>query len=112
MSSRNAYLAGVDRSRALALSRALRSVDDAWRQGERDARLLEKTGQSVLSATPGVIADYFAVVAPETLAPVDQADAGAIVIVAAKVGATRLIDNLILGQNRMAAAAAAEASAP
>ena len=104
MSSRNAYLAGEDRSRALALSRALRAADDAWRLGERDARLLEKKGHDVLSATPGVTADYFAVVAPETLVPVDQADAGAIVIVAAKVGATRLIDNVILGQNRMSAA--------
>jgi pantoate--beta-alanine ligase len=111
MSSRNAYLAGDDRVRALALSRALRAVDDAWRLGERDARSLEKVGQGVLSGTPGVTADYFAVVAPESLSPVAQADTGAIVIVAARVGPTRLIDNLILGQNRIPAPAA-EVSAP
>ena len=111
MSSRNAYLAGDDRVRALALSRALRAVDDAWRLGERDARSLEKAGQGVLSGTPGVTTDYFAVVAPESLSPVAQADTGAIVIVAARVGPTRLIDNLILGQNRIPAPAA-EVSAP
>jgi pantoate--beta-alanine ligase len=50
----------------------------------------------VLDATPGVLTDYFAIVAPETLEPVDTASAGAIVLVAARVGPTRLIDNLIL----------------
>ena len=100
MSSRNAYLSGNDRSRALALSRALRAVDDAWRRGERDGRSLEAMGQGVLSGTSNVVTDYFALVAPETLDPVDQAEAGTIVIVAARVGPTRLIDNLILGQPR------------
>ena len=97
MSSRNAYLVGDDRVRALALSRALQAVDAAWRNGERDPRALEARGRAVLSSTDGVEPDYFAVVAPGTLEPADDAREGTIVIVAARVGPTRLIDNMILG---------------
>ena len=96
MSSRNAYLSAADRAHARALSGALRAVDAAWRGGQRDVARLETIGRDVLSATTGVVADYFAIVAPETLEPVAMAEPGAIVIVAARVGQTRLIDNLIL----------------
>ena len=97
LSSRNAYLAGDDRVHARALSRALGAVDAAWRRGEHDARALETIGGEVLAATPGVVADYLAVVEPETLEPALRAQEGSIVIIAARVGPTRLIDNLILG---------------
>ena len=97
MSSRNAYLKGEDRMRALGLSRALTAVDDAWTTGERNPRALEAIGRGVLASTGGVSADYFALVAPDTLEPADDAREGTIVIVAARVGPTRLIDNLILG---------------
>jgi pantoate--beta-alanine ligase len=96
MSSRNAYLVGEDRVRARALSRALRAVDVAWRGGEQRVPELESIGREVLDGTSGVSTDYFAIVASETLEPVTTATAGAIVIVAARVGPTRLIDNLIL----------------
>jgi pantoate--beta-alanine ligase len=96
MSSRNAYLSAADRARARALSGALRAVDAAWRGGQRDVARLERIGRDMLSAATGVVTDYFAIVAPETLEPAVTADPGAIVIVAAKVGQTRLIDNLIL----------------
>ena len=96
MSSRNAYLVGEDRVRARALSGALRAVDDAWRRGEQRVGPLEAAARQVLDATSGVQTDYFAIVAPESLEPLDHADSGALVIVAARVGPTRLIDNLIL----------------
>jgi pantoate--beta-alanine ligase len=96
MSSRNAYLLGQDRVRARALSGALRTVDEAWRHGEHRVDALEQAGRAVLDATSGVQTDYFAIVAPETLEPLTTAAGGAIVIVAARVGPTRLIDNLIL----------------
>jgi pantoate--beta-alanine ligase len=96
MSSRNAYLVGEDRVRARALSRALRAVDVAWRGGEQRVPELESIGREVLDGTSGVSTDYFAIVASETLEPVTTARAGTIVIVAARVGPTRLIDNIIL----------------
>jgi pantoate--beta-alanine ligase len=99
MSSRNAYLSADDRVHALALSRALGAVDAAWQRGSRNLGELEQIGLKILRETPGVVTDYFALVAPETLEPATDAAAGTIVIVAARVGRTRLIDNTILGRS-------------
>jgi pantothenate synthetase len=57
---------------------------------------LELAGRAVLDATSGVIADYFAVAEPHRLDPVPEAAAGSVVMVAARVGKTRLLDNIIL----------------
>ena len=97
LSSRNAYLTPGDRREALALSRALRTVEASWRSGITDARELERLGRDVLTEANGVTPDYFAVVDPRELAPAERASAGTVVIVAARVGSTRLIDNIILG---------------
>lgn len=96
LSSRNTYLKGDDRRAALALSRALRAVEQAWRGGEADPRALERRGLDVLRA-PGVTPEYLALV-DETLRPVARADARTVVVVAARVGRTRLIDNVVLGE--------------
>ena len=96
LSSRNVYLSAEDRVQALTLSRALRAVEAEWRGGVTDARALERTGQRVLAEASGVVPDYFAVVNPVDLAPAARAEAGSIVITAARVGRTRLIDNVIL----------------
>jgi pantoate--beta-alanine ligase len=96
LSSRNAYLKGDDRRAALALSRALRAVEQAWRGGEANPRALERRGMEVLRA-PGVAPEYLALV-DEHLQPVTRADARTVAVVAARVGATRLIDNVILGE--------------
>lgn len=96
MSSRNAYLAGSERTRATALYRGLRAAQDAWRTGERDAPSLELTARSVIDAEGGVAVQYLEVVHPETLEGVSRAEPGSVIAVAAFVGGTRLIDNLIL----------------
>jgi pantoate--beta-alanine ligase len=96
MSSRNAYLSADERVRARALSQALGAARDRWRAGERRAAELELAGRAVLDATSGVIADYFAVAEPHRLDPVPEAAAGSVVMVAARVGKTRLLDNIIL----------------
>jgi pantoate--beta-alanine ligase len=101
LSSRNAYLGPSDRQAALALSRALGQMNRAWTAGTHDAGTLEARGRAVLAATPGVDVEYLAVVEPERLEPVAHADAGAVVMVAARVGKTRLIDNIILGKDRL-----------
>jgi len=96
LSSRNAYLDPDQRRAALALSRALRAVEQAWRGGESNPAVLERRGMEVLRAT-GVTPEYLAVVG-EAMRPVKQADARAVVVIAARVGATRLIDNVVLGE--------------
>jgi pantoate--beta-alanine ligase len=96
LSSRNAYLKGDDRRTALALSRALRAVEQAWRGGEANPKALEQRGMEVLRA-PGVTPEYLALV-DERLRPAAHADARTVVVVAARVGTTRLIDNVVLGE--------------
>jgi pantoate--beta-alanine ligase len=96
LSSRNTYLKGDDRRAALALSRALRAVEQAWRGGEADPRALERRGMDLLRA-PGVTPEYLALV-DEQIRPVARADARTVVMTAARVGTTRLIDNVILGE--------------
>ena len=96
LSSRNAYLSGDERRAAVVLSRALRAVEQAWRSGEADPQALERRGMAVLRA-PGVSPEYLALVDHE-LRAVARADARTVVAVAARVGATRLIDNVVLGE--------------
>jgi pantoate--beta-alanine ligase len=98
LSSRNAYLSPADRTAALVISRALGDVAAAFHHGETDAARLESLARLVLAGVPAVASDYVAVVEPESLQPVTVATARTIVAVAARVGGTRLIDNVILGQ--------------
>jgi len=96
MSSRNQYLSADERQRALALSRSLRQVESSFRAGKTDAGQLRAEMQAVLAATPGINVDYATIVDPQTLQEVAAAAPGSVALIAARVGATRLIDNLIL----------------
>jgi pantoate--beta-alanine ligase len=98
MSSRNAYLAPADRARAAVLSRALHAAHEAWQAGETGADALQARMREELGNEPGVTVDYIAVVDPESLAAVKTADATTIVALAARIGSTRLIDNIVLAQ--------------
>jgi pantoate--beta-alanine ligase len=97
MSSRNSYLDGPARTRALALSGALGAVQRAHASGERSAAKLEEIARAHLAEKGIDEVDYVAVADPNTLEPLAHADPGAIVALAARVGRTRLIDNVILG---------------
>ena len=97
-SSRNVYLAAGERGSALALSRALEAMRRAWRDGVRSGEALLAAGRRVLDAEPAVRVDYLAVVDPDSLEPVERATAASVALVAARVGATRLIDNAVLGE--------------
>lgn len=96
LSSRNTYLAPDERRSAVALSRALRTVEHAWRGGQADSRALAMKGTEVLSA-PGVTPEYLALV-DEQVRPVERVTARTVVLVAARVVRTRLIDNVVLGE--------------
>jgi len=96
MSSRNAYLSPRERRRALVLRRSLQEVEKAFREGERNASALSQSGRGVLAQEPEVRLDYFEVVDPETLDPVEAVAGKTLVAVAAYVGTTRLIDNVVL----------------
>jgi pantoate--beta-alanine ligase len=96
LSSRNRYLSVPDRARALVLSRALDVISANYRAGEKDVARLLKAGRNVMATEPEVRIDYLEIVDAETLLPLREAAAGALVAVAAYVGGTRLIDNTIL----------------
>jgi pantoate--beta-alanine ligase len=97
MSSRNSYLDAPARKRALGLSRALRAVQDAYDSGERSARALEQIARTQLTEHGVAEVDYVAVADPRTLEPLADAAEGTVVALAARIGRTRLIDNVILG---------------
>lgn len=96
LSSRNLYLSAEERSQALVLSRALKEIGMRFRSGERDSRELIEATRRVFATEPSVRVDYIELVDPETLKSVATASEGTLVAVAAFVGTTRLIDNLIL----------------
>src|SRR5215472_4888959 len=97
MSSRNAYLSPLERSRALALSRGLQAAQETWRGGERRAAALREAVRAELRAAE-VREDYVELVEPDTLRPVEQAGRpDARLLVAGFVGTTRLIDNAAIG---------------
>jgi pantoate--beta-alanine ligase len=98
MSSRNSYLTPTERGSATVLSRTLFAMRDAFKAGEHRAASLLSTGHDVIDGESGVSVDYLAVADPATLEPVDEAAAGSVAMVAARIGRTRLIDNVILGQ--------------
>ena len=98
LSSRNAYLDPDHRRQAVVLSAALRAAHDAFRAGERTAAVLLGAMHQVLATEAAVKVEYVAVAEPATLASVETVDAETVVALAARVGRTRLIDNIILGQ--------------
>ena len=96
MSSRNAYLDSEQRKRALVLHRSLMRVQKLWEAGERDAAKLLAGGRDLIAEEKSVRLDYFEIVDPERLDPVEDVVEGTLVAVAAFVGGTRLIDNVVL----------------
>ncbi|MGB7962035.1 MAG: pantoate--beta-alanine ligase [Propionicimonas sp.] len=93
MSSRNVRLDPDERRRATALHRGLAAARTAVTLGERDAAVLARRVEDEL-ADAGIVAEYVAVVDPAAFRPVDTIDRPTLIAVAARVGATRLIDNI------------------
>jgi pantoate--beta-alanine ligase len=96
MSSRNAYLDPEQRKQALVLYRSLLQVKKLIDAGERDAAKLIAAGRAEFIKAPAVRLDYFEIVDSESLDPVSDISDRALIAVAAFVGTTRLIDNLLI----------------
>lgn len=95
MSSRNIHLSAADRRHALVLSKALQYVKDNF--DKVDLSLLLAAAKKMINETPGVTLDYFTIANGDTLLPITtKEESNKVALVAAKVGETRLIDNMIL----------------
>jgi pantoate--beta-alanine ligase len=101
LSSRNRYLSADERQRARSLVGGLRAASELFASGTRDAFQLERALREPLEEA-GAEIDYATIVHPETLKDVgERAGERALGIVAARIGSTRLIDNALLGQERL-----------
>jgi len=96
MSSRNAYLNPEDRRRARVLCRSLREVERQFHAGERNAARLISAAKELSAQEQQVRLDYFEIVDPDTLESVERITSKTLVAVAAYVGTTRLIDNVVV----------------
>ena len=94
MSSRNEYLSPDERRAAVVLSRALAAAGRCWDEGERRGAALRGAMERVLAGEPLARVDYTVAADPETfLEVVDEARGPLLLLLAVRVGATRLIDN-------------------
>jgi pantoate--beta-alanine ligase len=99
MSSRNAYLNPENRKNATVLIRSLRAAREVFNSGERDASRIERAGLNVFHAVQVGALDYLGVVDLPSLERLPTASDDSAVMIAARIGNTRLIDNLLLGKN-------------
>jgi pantoate--beta-alanine ligase len=96
MSSRNAYLSGEERSRAQAISKALRAADEAAQQGERSAGALTEIVERELRDA-GIEPEYVEARDAEDLSPLAELNGRPVLVaVAARIGRARLIDNVVI----------------
>jgi pantoate ligase / CMP/dCMP kinase len=99
LSSRNQYLSVEQRSQAAVLYRSLQRAEQAFRQGMIKSADLIATVEAELATVPDVQPEYIELVHPKTMTPLNQVDEMGLLAIAARLGSTRLIDNLVL-QNR------------
>lgn len=95
MSSRNAYLKGDERQRALCLSRGLAAARERFARGERDAATLVAAARAQVEQGATRV-DYVELRDAESLSPIAKVDRPAVLAIAAFIGTTRLIDNDVL----------------
>lgn len=101
LSSRNAYLSPQERQAAPAVNQGLQAARRLWLEGEHRASVLQDVVRSHLTRSPLILPEYIAVTESEQLLSVSEALPGTILAVAVKLGATRLIDNVILEEEKV-----------
>lgn len=97
MSSRNRFLSPEERAAGLALVRGLRAAEGLWREEQRDAGALLAAAKGPVDAEPGLVPDYIVLVDPDTLEPIEGPVRRGLLLVAARCGPVRLLDNVVLG---------------
>lgn len=100
MSSRNQYLSAEERGQALVLSKALDKAEEAIRSGVRDVATLYDEMRRVIETAPSAKIDYLYVADPDTLQEMERVAGNVVILLAVRVGATRLIDNRIVEPKR------------
>jgi pantoate--beta-alanine ligase len=100
MSSRNVYLSPDERRAALILFRALSLSERLWRSGERDATKLRDRLHLLMAREPLASVDYISAAHPQTLQELESMDGPTLISLAIRIGETRLIDNLVVGEKR------------
>lgn len=98
LSSRNAYLSAAERRAAACLYRGLKEAAEEFAHGGDDANLLRNIVRSVVAGEPLIDLDYVSAAEPVTLAELETASDGTLLSLAAIVGRSRLIDNVVLGE--------------
>lgn len=96
MSSRNSYLNPEERRAAAIIHRALSDAEQLVRAGVHEPEKVKNKTVAVLKEEPGLLIDYVEVADPETLAPLSEMKSGIVILVAVRLGKTRLIDNLMI----------------
>lgn len=96
MSSRNVYLSPDERDKALSLYKTIEHSKSRTREGITDANQLISEVKDIILASPGVSIDYVSIVDSESLADKETIDKRSVLVLAVKVGETRLIDNCFL----------------
>ncbi|MBW2630840.1 MAG: pantoate--beta-alanine ligase [Deltaproteobacteria bacterium] len=100
MSSRNAYLKKDERESALSLSRSLKLAGSLYDQGQRDAGIIIKEVKDFIEKYPGTRIDYVKICDVETMRDVERLEKKSVLALAVWVGAPRLIDNYVFGENK------------
>lgn len=98
LSSRNRYLSAEERQQALVLNRALRAASELVADGKTSSALLLAAMQEVFAGEPCARIDYITIVDPDTLLPIEDVTHGGMLAVAAYIGSTRLLDNMLTGE--------------
>ena len=97
-SSRNQYLSSEEKEAALVLSRSLKKGKDAFDGGEMDVETLKKIVRDEIGTEPTAVIDYVDIYSFPGLLPIEKVEQPALLAIAVKIGKTRLIDNMILGE--------------
>jgi pantoate--beta-alanine ligase len=96
MSSRNVYLSPEERKRAVTLYKSLQAGAEAIRRGVTDGTAIQEAMVQIIKGEPAIAIDYLAVCDPTTLEPLSTVAGKAVLLGAVRIGATRLIDNLLV----------------
>jgi pantoate--beta-alanine ligase len=99
VSSRNQYLSADERKDAVLLSEALAECEKLVAASQLNCKALIESMHRIISRSLKVEIDYISIVDTETLTDIDVIKEKALVALAAKIGSTRLIDNIFVGQN-------------